>query len=156
VKARKALAAALLTMSWTGMAPAFADAGMRAEQDRMLAAVNEVRDRHGMRPLRVATSLRHSASAYARWMLRHAYFGHRSRIRAGGAFRWLGENLAWHRGHRPRVRATVARWLASPPHRALLLSPGFRRLGAGVARGRYAGGPATAWVLHFGSAALRR
>ena len=34
----------------------------------------------------------------------------------------------------------VARWLASPKHRVSLLSPTYRRLGAGV--GRRPGGPA--------------
>jgi uncharacterized protein YkwD len=38
----------------------------------------------------------------------------------------------------------------SPPHRALILSPGFRWLGAGIARGRLTGRRATTWVLHFG------
>jgi uncharacterized protein YkwD len=137
---------------WALAAPAFADAGMRAEQTRMLTAVNAVRAQHGLGALRGSPSLGRSARAYARWMLRRGYFGHLSRIRASAAFGSLGENLELHRGHRPRVRATVGRWLRSPPHRALMLSSGYRWLGAGMARGRYAGSPSTAWVLHFGGA----
>ena len=38
------------------------------------------------------------------------------------------------------AQEVVARWLASPKHRASLLSPGFRRLGAGI--GVDASGPA--------------
>jgi uncharacterized protein YkwD len=83
-------------------------------------------------------------------MLRADYFGHQPRIRASSRYSRLGENLAWRTGPRPRVRYTVAAWLNSPPHRALMLSRGFRWLGAGVARGRLDGRAGTAWVLHFG------
>jgi uncharacterized protein YkwD len=117
---------------------------------RMLAAVNHVRSDHGLPPLRDAPVLRRSASAYARWMLRADYFGHQSRIQASPRFTMLGENLAWHSGRRPLVRFTVRQWMNSPPHRAIMLHRGFRWLGAGMARGRYSGTPATMWVLHLG------
>ncbi|HEV2875177.1 MAG TPA: CAP domain-containing protein [Thermoleophilaceae bacterium] len=112
----------------------------------MLGAVNAARTPHGLAPFRGSPSLHSSASAYARWMLRSGHFGHVGRIRASGRFSMLGEVLAWHSGRRPQVLATVRRWMGSPPHRALILHPGFRWLGAGMARG----GGTTAWVLHFG------
>ncbi len=83
-------------------------------------------------------------------MLRADYFGHQPRIRASSRYSRLGENLAWHPGRSARVRLTVRAWLQSPPHRALMLSSGFRWLGAGVARGRLQGRAATTWVLQFG------
>ena len=119
-------------------------------RQRMLHAVNAVRAQHGLAAFRGSPSLHRSASAYARWMLRAEYFGHLSRIRASGRFSMLGETLAWHSGRRARVARTVRRWMQSPPHRALILHPGFRWLGAGMARGRLSGQRATTWVLHFG------
>jgi uncharacterized protein YkwD len=126
--------------------PAVAD----GKQQRMLQALNAVRAQHGLASFRGSPSLHRSASAYARWMLRAKYFGHLSRIRASGRFARLGEALAWHSGRRARVARTVRGWMHSPPHRALILHPAFRWIGAGMARGRLQGRRATTWVLHFG------
>jgi uncharacterized protein YkwD len=127
-------------------APAAAD----GNQQRMLHVLNAVRAHHGLARFHGSASLHRSASAYARWMLRADYFGHLSRIRASGRFSRLGEAIAWHSGRRARVSSTVRRLMQSPPHRALILHPGFRWVGAGMARGRLAGRRATTWVLHFG------
>jgi uncharacterized protein YkwD len=128
--------------------PAPAAAG--GNQQRMLHALNGVRAQHGLAPFHGSASLGRSASAYARWMLRSDYFGHLGRIRASGSFSRIGEALAWHSGRRARVHQTVRAWMHSPPHRALILHPGFRWLGAGIARGHLSGRHATTWVLHFG------
>jgi uncharacterized protein YkwD len=119
-------------------------------QRAMVDEVNAVRAGHGLSSLSAAPALHRSARRYARWMVRNDYFGHLSRIRAARRFDLLGETLAWHSGLRPRVAWTVRAWLASPGHRALLLDPRFRWLGAGMTRGRRSGTPATVWVLHLG------
>ncbi len=126
-----------------------APVGAEPNQERMLHALNAVRAQHGLAPFHGSAMLHRSASAYALWMLRSDYFGHLGRIRASG-FSRLGEALAWHSGGRARVHRTVSAWMNSPPHRALILSPGFRWLGAGIARGRLTGRRATTWVLHLG------
>lgn len=125
-------------------------AAAHGNQQQMLQALNAVRAQHGLAAFHGSASLHRSASAYARWMLRSEYFGHLSRIRASGRFARLGEALAWHSDRRARVSRTVRGWMHSPPHRALILHPGFRWVGAGMARGRLQGYRATAWVLHFG------
>jgi uncharacterized protein YkwD len=122
---------------------------------RMVAAVNEVRAQHGLPALAASASLHRSARRFARWMLRADYFGHLGTIRASSRFSLLGEALAWHAGRRPRIAGTVRSWMASPPHRALILHPGFRWLGAGQASGTLAGRRVTTWVLHLGGALLR-
>ena len=94
---------------------------------------------HGLRPLRGSRRLGGSAGRYARWMLRADYFGHQPRIRASLRYSRLGENLAWHTGLET-ARAVHGRGLAElAPHRAQMLSRGFRWLGAGLARGRLDG-----------------
>jgi len=132
------------------MAPAGAQGKVGELELQMLHAVNKARAQHALGPLRGSRSLRRSARGYARWMLRADYFGHLDRIRASSRFSLVGENLAWHTGRRPGVARTVRGWLHSSMHRALILHPGFRWLGAGMARGRLHGRRATTWVLHFG------
>ena len=117
----------------------------------MVAAVNEVRAQHGLPALAGSTTLHQSARRYAEWMLRADYFGHLSRIRASSRFSMLGETLAWHSGHRPRVASTVRRWLKSPPHRAVILSGKFRYAGAGTRADRFRGRRTRTWVMHFGA-----
>jgi uncharacterized protein YkwD len=46
--------------------------------------------------------------------------------------RMIGENLAW--SSRCGGRTIVRMWMNSAPHRAIMLSPGFRRAGVGVSR----------------------
>jgi uncharacterized protein YkwD len=131
-------------------APAAARPTANASQLDMVAAVNGVRAAHGLARLRHAPVLERSARAYAGWMLRANYFGHRARIQTSRAFRVLGETLAWHSGRQALVHWTLRAWLRSPAHRAVILHRPFRWLGAGIRRGRFKGMPATMWVLHMG------
>jgi uncharacterized protein YkwD len=148
------MAATIFACGVTFAVPAGAGAVGHELPQRMVAAVNEVRAQHGLPPLGASASLNRSARRYARWMLRADYFGHLDRIRASSRYSMLGENISWHSGLRPRVGRTVRRWMSSPPHRALILHPGFRWLGAGPARGKLGGRRVTAWVLHFGGPLL--
>jgi uncharacterized protein YkwD len=117
----------------------------------MVAAVNAARARHGLPPFQPSASLRLSATRQSAWMLRTDRFSHRARIHASGRFRSLGEAIGYHTGWSARVDWMVRHWLASPPHRKLVLSRRFRCLGAGISRGRFGRGRATAWTLHFGA-----
>ena len=51
----------------------------------------------------------------------------------------FGENLAWGVGPGAQTHMIVRAWLASPGHRAILLRPGWRRLGIGTVVGTFAG-----------------
>jgi uncharacterized protein YkwD len=121
------------------------------EAERMLDEVNQLRARHGLPALQASKRLSRSAERYAAWGMRADYFGHVDRIRAGAGWSSLGEALAIHRGHRPKVSATVRKWARSPTHAALLLSPAFRAAGAGVSKGRFGRRRATIWVIQLGS-----
>ena len=131
-------------MSLTAAGPASAGA------PAMVKKINKVRAKHGLRALRHAPSLTRSAGAYARVMMSRDFFGHSSHIRAPRRFRRLGEAIAYHRGRRP-ARRSLRNWLRSPGHRALLLSPSFRYIGAGVSTGRFQGRRATIRVVHLGA-----
>jgi uncharacterized protein YkwD len=47
----------------------------------------------------------------------------------------LGENLAWGESSLATPRQIVGAWMASPPHRANILTAGFRDIGIAVVPG---------------------
>ena len=117
----------------------------------MLRKVNEARAHHGLAALRRSSSLSASAASYSHWLMQVDYFGHMTSIRASGAFDRLGEVLEMHRGYKARITRTLRRWLASPGHRAVILSPAYRYFGAGMTVGRFRGWRSTIWVAHLGA-----
>jgi uncharacterized protein YkwD len=132
-----------------------------------LCVVNRERARRDLPRLHEHAGLERAGRRYARAMVRREFFSHVSpagstlldRLRAVGyappdrAWR-IGEALAWGVGDRATPAATVAAWLASPPHRRLLLDAGFRDLGVGLATGApvasRAGGPAATYAAELG------
>jgi uncharacterized protein YkwD len=144
-----ALTATLVLLAITGTADARLTKRDRAERN-MAAAINAVRAQHGLAAFDRSSSLSGSAERYSNWLMANDVFGHQSSIRASSRFALLGEALEMHSGRRFDVRGTIARWMGSPTHRAILLSPVMRRQGAGVTRGRFGRGRATIWVLHVG------
>ena len=121
-----------------------------AEQ-KAINVLNDVRRASGLAPLRESGSLNRSSGSYARRMLRHDFFGHGASIDVAGGFRSAGETIACHGGWNARPRRTIVRWMHSPGHRTVLLSPGFRWVGMGLARGRLGSRVVTTWVAHVGS-----
>jgi uncharacterized protein YkwD len=135
------------------LAPATAHAGgdTHHESDPIIAKINAVRASHGLRALRSSPSLSATAKRFSRHVIRTDVFAHDSTIHASSRFTSLGETLAIHPGWRPRRSFTVRSWLNSPGHRVLLLSPSFRYIGAGMARGRFGSTPTTIWTVQLGS-----
>ena len=109
----------------------------------LLSAMNEARAAHGLAPLRLDARLQRAARAHSSDMVRRNYFAHGPfalrLARFGVRGPRVGENLAWGVGWGADVRLIVRRWLASPPHRANLLRPGFRRVGLGLRAGPFGG-----------------
>jgi uncharacterized protein YkwD len=116
----------------------------------MVHKINAFRAAHGLRSLRVSGSLRKSARTYSRRLMSRGVFAHAGRIQASRRFRTLGEILEIHYDRHARASFAFRQWLRSPPHRAAILNPNFRWLGAGRTAGRFHGRGATIWVVHFG------
>jgi uncharacterized protein YkwD len=135
-------AGAMLLPSSAAAAPA---------EQKALEALNEVRRANGLAPLSESESLNRSSGRYARKMLRHDFFGHGPSIDVAGGFRSAGETLAYHTGRDAQPRKTITRWMNSPGHRAVLLSPGFRWVGLGLERGTLGSSSVSMWVAHVGS-----
>lgn len=122
----------------------------------LLCLVNQQRARSGRGPLRADGRLMRAASRHARDMARRHYFSHFSpsgsspmkRVRAAGWRGNVGEAIAWGCGTLSTPRATVQAWMASPPHRAIMLSNGHA-VGVGY-RGAGGCGGRDYWVMDVG------
>jgi uncharacterized protein YkwD len=121
----------------------------RSPEALMMKKVNNYRKKHGLRSVKLSSSLKHSAARYARYMMSHHYFGHSSRIHASSRYRRLGEILEYQRGG-ANVSLAFRTWLRSGPHREIILDRSFTYAGAGRAHGSYRGHKSTFWVMHFG------
>jgi uncharacterized protein YkwD len=120
----------------------------------LLQAVNQTRVAHGLRPLKVDTTLVRAARSHSTEMLRGNFFAHGDFHGRMVAFHVAGpvagENLAWGNGPYASASAIIAEWLASPEHRANLLHAGWTRIGIGLARGTFQGsGGATIVTADF-------
>jgi len=122
--------------------------------------VNAQRAGAGLGPLAHDRRLARAARRFSALMVRERFFDHVSpegstlaaRARAAG-YRGgtLGETIGWGAGVLATPAAIVGEWMASPPHHAVLMSGGFRRIGLGVAMGSPAGaGQAATVTADFG------
>jgi uncharacterized protein YkwD len=134
----------------------------------VLQEVNRVRAARGLPALHSAPSLAVSARRHSTQMGRRGFFAHESadgtpfwrrieRFYGDDGFRsWeVGENLFWQSPSSLAAIAVVRSWLASPGHRANVLSRDWRDAGVGAvslpsAPGVYRGAPVTIVTVDFG------
>ena len=109
----------------------------------LLQAVNQTRVAHGLRPLKVDTSLVRAARSHSAAMLKGNFFAHGNFHSRMVAFHVqgpvAGENLAWGNGPYASAGSIIDEWLASPEHRANLLRAGWTRIGIGITQGTFLG-----------------
>lgn len=108
----------------------------------VLAAMNAERQQAGLAPLAASTDGLRAAKAHAEDMRDRPFFDHISpegwtpddRLRWTGAASYSGggENIA---AGQPSARSIVDAWMASPAHRANILSTLFTEVGVGIAEG---------------------
>ncbi len=119
--------------------PSRAELAPSSHELAILRAVNGVRAAHGRRPLSLGSALHRAARAHSVDMVRRGYFDHgpfAQRLRRFGVRgRRLGENLAYTSEAGFSGTAIAQMWMESPGHRAVMLDPGFSRIGVGVAGG---------------------
>jgi uncharacterized protein YkwD len=142
---------AVVAVSPAASSPARAGARMTALESAILVKLNNIRVQHGLRPLRASVPLAHAATAHSVEMGDDGYFEHDSfdgtpfwkrisRFYPLGNGTWsVGENILWSSGMLG-PSAAVADWMASPPHRANILSRQWHEIGVAAARFDSAGG----------------
>jgi uncharacterized protein YkwD len=141
------LAIASLLVALLAATSVTATAGASARERSVVRAINFHRRITGVPRVRGAAGLARAAGYHSREMLAADFFSHNSRdgssfatrIRRFARFNAVGEVIAMLSGCRGAARRAVTMWLNSPPHRSILLSGTYRRIGVGVVRGRYAG-----------------
>jgi uncharacterized protein YkwD len=137
-----------------------AAASLPVKRRAITCLVNWARARHRRHSLAPSRPLREAALWKGRrvascGVLTHAPCGTDplAEVRATGfPFLRFGENL-WSGPMNVCARGVVAGWLASPPHRAVLLAAGFRLFGAGLvaAPGFLGNANGAVWVATFAS-----
>jgi uncharacterized protein YkwD len=115
-------------------APSSAPASTRHDraEAKIIRAMNKVRASHGLPRLRTSSGLARAADAHSKVMKRTNTVGHGDfsrRIRRYVRVRRVGENIAWASGC--SAQKIVNMWLNSAPHRQVMLSGSFRRIGVG-------------------------
>jgi len=147
-------------LAWQPGAAHAKNAGLDGTERKVVKLVNRIRAHHGLRKLRASRTLAHAASDHTGDMLRADYLSHNSsdgtpmatRVRRYTGARWVGENIAVTTSRRRGLARRVVRmWMASPPHRAVLLSPKSRRIGVGRERGRLGGAAYSVFTVDFAS-----
>jgi uncharacterized protein YkwD len=105
----------------------------------IVAQMNAVRTQAGLHPLRISGDLVTAARGHSLEMSNLGYFSHASadggsmadRVRSSysSSGKWMvGENLLWSSPGVTGARA-VSLWMASPEHRANILTPGWKDVG---------------------------
>jgi uncharacterized protein YkwD len=139
-RTKKVLVVFLTGFLLFGAASAASARALTSSENSLLSAINAVRTSRGLAPVKVDYRLVRTARAHSADMLRRQYFAHgafTARVRSSGAAGTVfGEDLAWGPVSASWV---VSHWLTSPSHRAVLLRPGFRRVGIGAFQGTFAG-----------------
>ena len=121
-------------------------AGDGSSVDRAtLCLVNSIRAAHGLRPLRANRPLGKVAGSQVGTMVRWDYFADVrpsgqtplslvsvTRYPAHTAGYAVGQNIAWGTGTFASPEHIVAEWMASPPHRAIILTGYYRDAGVAV------------------------
>ena len=160
-KRRATLAVAGLTLG-CALAAAPAEAGS-AKQDRVERAVvkqvNAVRAQHGLRKLRRHRGLARAADAKAVEVVTTQVLSHSSpdgtsmddRVRRYVRAKIVGETLGYVPAKSRQAKRIVDGWMASPGHRAALLSPAFHRVGVGRRRTRLGSRPIAVIALDLAS-----
>lgn len=136
-----------------------------AIEKAIVAEINRVRQARGLRMLRISPELDRAGDAHSRSLAYAGEFTHDWPADDADFGRWIGrfypqrsfgtwrvgENLLWTSG-RLTARSAVAAWLASPPHRRVMLAPGWREVGIGVVRAYSAPGAYRGYTVEIASA----
>lgn len=125
--------------------------------EQVIALTNQERTTQGLSPVTYSEVLSRAAEAKARDMFTNQYWAHTSPTgkepwafitEAGYTYRVAGENLARDFAVSDQV---VAAWMASPTHRANIVSERYKEIGVAVVNGTLEGVETTLVVQMFGS-----
>jgi uncharacterized protein YkwD len=112
-----------------------------SSEQQVLMLINQIRQQHRLASLSLSPPLRGIARAHSLDMLQNAYFDHDedadTAISRASKATLVGETIAWGVGSYASPAGLVGQWMRSGPHRAVILTPGIRRAGIGIALGTF-------------------
>jgi uncharacterized protein YkwD len=134
VRLRGMVAALLLVIVAMPCAASASAASPRVDRTEatIVRALNHVRSQYHLAPLRLNSKLARAADAHSAAMARTGQISHgamNSRLRRYTHAHAIGEALAWY--STCNAHKIVSMWMASAPHRAILLAGRFDRIGVG-------------------------
>ena len=113
---------------------------------RVLVLFNKQRAARGLGALKTDAKLTRAAQSHSDDMLRRGYFAHDGpqgnwdvRIGRYVSRTLIGEILSEGSGEYATPDGMVNAWMHSPEHRRIILTPGLRHVGLGIATGTYRG-----------------
>ena len=117
--------------------------------------VNDIRTQHGLARLKVTPELSQAAAAHCSEMMAGEGLSHgtlQARLEHYFSAGTYGETIAWMPiGPASGAGAVVRAWMNSPPHRAVLLSRRFDRIGVAAQRGTMGGQRGTSFTIDVAS-----
>ena len=116
---------------------------------QVITLLNQIRAQHNLPLFTANAQLRTAARAHSTNMLQKSYFDHNgpdgtwdTRIARYLNSTLVGENIAWGQGAYGTPAGIVDQWMHSPTHRAIILTPGLKRVGIGLVQGSFQGADA--------------
>ena len=141
-------------------APPPAYTASSAAEIAIVREINRIRRAHHLRTVKLTAPLARVARRHSSLMLKYNSLSHSSfdgssfstRLARGGKRRQYGETLAWApSGAHVNAKALLKLWLASAPHRAVLMNGKLRRVGVGRVRGAMGSQAGAAITADFSS-----
>ena len=131
------LGAVLVTALATAAPAATAAPTLNHFERAVIRGLNDARAQQGLGPVCALRPLNRAADRHSQDMLRSDFFDHPSsdgtpfdrRVRRFFDARMVGETLASLPRRRGGAAVVVQMWMNSAVHRAIVLEPGFRRIG---------------------------
>ena len=139
-----------------GSAQAARPLHLSSDERTLLTAINSARAAAGVAPLRATGSLTSAATWQSQVLAQAGYLNHTSPdgstlIDRLTRARWRGSTAGEDLAVAPTPSVAVEMWMQSAGHRQNLLSPSFRTVGLGLARGVWSGREAFYVTADFGS-----
>lgn len=132
---------------WTGHITGVKIPATRAvTETRVIVLINDYRKAHGLHTVTASPALAEAARYHDSDMKARNYFEH---FRPGETFparlaryspaQCIGETMTFGTGGFGNAAGIVSLWRSSPPHRAILLTPLYRKVGVGILTGNIMG-----------------
>jgi uncharacterized protein YkwD len=146
------LVAAVAVETTGAIQTAGASIRLTSSEKSVLALVNHARTSRGLHSVRVVGALEKAARSHSHNMIVRDYFSHNSASGAtfssrlcafgyspSGCTSWCVGEIIGYSSSSSTPSSVFRAWMNSPGHRTIILTPSFRDVGVGAAKGTFCG-----------------